>query len=142
LKGVAKIYILDNNLKKGKKLLIIITFVFIGFLVLDLITSSLYLYNVGYESLISQFFNIVIKLVIISYAFKGRKWARIFTGILLILNSLAFLTRITEAVISRIPIDLFIIYLVFGFITNLTAGIMLLRSHSIKSFMEFQANKA
>lgn len=138
---MAKIYILDNTLKKGKKLLIMITLVFIGFLVLDLITSSLYLYNVGYESLISQFFNLVIKLVIVSYAFKGRKWARILTGILLILSSIAFLTRITEAIIYKVSLDLFIIYLVFGFIINLAGGFILLKSHSIKSYIEFQSKK-
>lgn len=134
-------YIMNESTNKGRNLVIMSIIVFLGFSIIDLITYALNVAKVGNQGLISQVFQVIIHLFLSYYLYKGRKGARLIVGIVLILDSVAYLFRIAEAVIASLPMTLFIIYIGFQFITKCISGILLLTSKNVREFLEFQSNK-
>jgi len=131
---------MDEEIRKGRQLVLIAIIIFITVTVLNSINNLLYLPYLGLTSLISPLFNLGLALVFSYLLYKGYKLSRIVLGIASIVSSFGPLYMIIESIYIKLPISLFVIYLGFMFILNIAVGIFILTSKDIKLFIEYQKN--
>jgi hypothetical protein len=74
-------YVMNDLIKSGRSYAIAIIIIFIGFNLIDLVTSILYVQNVGYGRAASNIISLIISSIIAIYLYKGRNWARILMGL-------------------------------------------------------------
>lgn len=132
-------YLANEPADRGKNLAIGIASVFMGFSIIDLAAYAVNISNVGIEGVASQLVKLIISSFLVYYFFKGSGWAKIIIGIVLLVDSAAYLLRIAEAIISSAPVTLFMAYISFALAAKLIAGILLFSSKNIRKYLEFIA---